>query len=494
MPESDEKVGIGFSGYVRILQRNWALITGCIVVAMGATGAYSLVAPPMYESATRLYVSVRSTAEDGRTSELTQGGTYARQAVLSYVDVIQSASVLNGVIEELDLDMDKQGLLKVVSVSSPRESVLIDVSVTGTDAEETAAIANSVADNFIEVVTDVLEKPRGGGESPVQISTIEEAVVPAEPYGPNLPLNLTLGFVLGLAVGLGLAALRAALDTRLRSANDLRQITELPTLGAIPDDPKASKHRLIVQTDPRSPRAEAFRSLRTNLRFVNVDGNPRTFVITGAAPGEGKTTVATNLAISLAQMGESVVLVDADLRKPTVAKVMGVDGEVGLSNLLVGMVEIEDVLHRWGPDHLYVLPAGRIPPNPSELLGSSEMKDLLTRLSSEFSYVIIDSPPTLAVTDSAVLSRIAGGTVLVAALGVARKPELSSSIEALEGIARRISGVVLMRVPVKGIESHRYARYEYLPEGALSAPSEPAPLAWLDDEDLSKLPRRHVRR
>lgn len=495
MPEVEEQEGLTLGDYLRILRKNWLLILVATVLGTVGAGVFSLVQTPQYQASTQLYVSVRSANDDGALSDLTQGGTYARQAVLSYVDVVETASVLGDVIDDLDLDMSVGELRSAVSASSPTNSVLIDIDVTGPDPELTADIANAVGRSFTDTVTTVLEKPRAGGVSPVQISTVEEATAPSAPFSPNTTRNVALGFMLGLMLGLGLAVLRTALDTRVRSPKDLHQISDLPILGTIIDDPKASKDPLVVHTHLRSPRAESFRSLRTNLQFVNVDGSPRSFVITSSAPGEGKTTVATNLALSLAQSGASVALVDADLRKPTVAKRMGVDGEVGLSSLLAGMVELEDVIHRWGKDELFVLPAGRIPPNPSELLGSREMQNLLAKLTEHFDYVIIDSPPVLAVTDAAVLSRFAGGTILVAAVGLARKNEVAAGLEALDGIANRISGVVVTRAPSKGPDSYHYARYEYAKEPAASpTPVLDDPLGWLDDEaELAKLPRRHTR-
>ena len=296
-------------------------------------------------------------------------------------------------------------------------------------------------------------------------------------------------FVLGLVVGLGLAALRSALDTRIANPKDLAHLTDVPTLGAILDDPRADKHALVVHSNPRSPRSESFRSLRTNLQFVNVDGNPRSFVVTSSAPNEGKTTVSTNLAISLAQTGASVVLVDADLRKPSVAKVMGVDGSIGLSSVLAGLVELEDVLTPWVGGGLHVVPAGRIPPNPSELLGSVEMANLLSRLTDRFDHVIIDTPPVLAVTDAALLSRLAGGTILVAAVGLARRNDVVAALDALDGIARRLSGIVVTRAPSKGPDAYHYARYVYVDDDAARLGTDS--LAWL--EDGTERQRRRVR-
>lgn len=482
----------GLRDYLRVLRKHWIAILVCMILGGAAGFAVSAAATPQYRASTTLYVAVRSQSQTG-VVELTQGGYYARDAVRSYVDVINDAIVLERVIEDLDLGMSVGELAGMVSASARPQTVLINVDVVGPDPAQAAAIADSVGENFAEVVMNTLEKPLSGGESPVRVSTTQPAEVPTYPISPDRQLNIAFGLLLGLGAGLGVALIRTTLDTRLSSAADLGRITDIPTLGAILDDPKASKHRLVVLTNPTAPRSESFRSLRTNMQFVHVGNAPRSFVITSSVPSEGKTTVATNLAIALADTGASVVLVDADLRKPSVAKVMGTDGSVGLSNLLAGMVELDDVMHRWGRLELFVLPAGRIPPNPSELLGSAEMETLLKKLTAEFDYVILDTPPVLAVTDAVVLSRLTGGTILVAALGVVRRNDVAASLGALDGIAHRVSGVVLTHVPGKGPDAYHYARYEYRGEGSETTPGATvSPLRWLDAEEDSS--RRHLRR
>lgn len=498
MSETDESAGMELGEYIRILRKNWLLILLTTVLGAAGAGAYSMLSTPLYQASTSLYVSVRSAGDSG-LYELTQGGYYARSAVLSYVDAIDTAVVMDRVIDDLNLDMTPGQLAGMISANSPTDTVLINVTVTGEDPELVAEIANSVGDSFSFVASNVLEAPDEGGKSPVHISTIEPASVPLGPVSPNTTRNVALGLMLGLMLGLGAAVLRSAVETRVRSQQDVERVTDVPVIGGIIEDPKADKHRLVVQVDPRSVRAESFRSLRTNLQFLNVDNSPRSFLITSAAPNEGKTTVATNLAISLANTGASVVLVDADLRKPSVAKFMGVDGSVGLSNVLVGMVELADVLHPWGKLGLFVLPSGRIPPNPSELLGSAEMQRLVDHLTESFDYVIIDSPPVLAVTDAAVMSRLVGGTIVVAGIGVARRNDIVAALDALGGIANRIVGIVLMRVPSKGPDAYyHYGRYEYAREGTPDTPTTTArsPLAWLGEADAAdawQLPRRHER-
>src|SRR5659263_119539 len=505
MPEFDEQAGLDLGDYIRIVRKNWLLILVSTVLGAIGAGAFSLALTPQYEASTSMYVSVRSA--QATTGDLNQGSTYARQAVLSYVDVIGSAVVLSRVIDDLSLEETPKELGKSITASSPTNSVLLNVTVTRADPEEAAAIADSIGENFAYVVANVLEKPESGEPSTVHIETIEPAVAPEDPSSPNLILNLALGLMLGLMFGLGAAVLRTALDTRVRRVEDITRLTDLPILAGILDDPNATKHRLIEQSNPTAPRSESFRSLRTAMQFANVDNAPRSFLVTSAAPGEGKTTVSTNLAIALAQAGASVALIDADLRKPSVARYMGLEGAVGLSNVLAGLVDVDEVLQQWGRTTLSILPAGHIPPNPSELLGSDTMRDTLAELTTRFDYVIIDSPPVLSITDAVVVSRLAGGTMLVAASGIARRNEVAAALDALDGAAQRVVGVVMTHMPLTGPDAYGYARYEYRraevePTGGrrVKVTDEDAavervlkdPLGWLDGKP-DDVPSRHAR-
>jgi polysaccharide biosynthesis transport protein len=446
--------------YVRILHKNWLLILACLLLGLGAAAAYSLVVTPKYEATTELYVSVRS-GDSAVSGDLVQGTNFARQAVTSYVDVVDSAIVLDRVIEQLQLDQTSDELAEHVEASSPLNTVLIDIVITNSDAEVAAEIANAVGTNFADVVVNQLEKPEGDAASLVEIETIQPATVPEAASSPNVPLNLALGALVGLAIGIGISVLRSVLDTRIHSLHDITQITDKPLLGGIALDPDARTRPLIVHADPRNPRAESFRSLRTNLQFVNIEGGPRSFVITSAGPGEGKSTTTANLAISLAETGASVALIDGDLRLPKVAEYLSIEGGVGLTDVLIGRAELVDVLQKWGRGRLFVLPSGRVPPNPSELLGSAAMAALLATLTEQFDYVLIDAPPLLLVTDAAVVSKLAGGAILVAASGSTKKQELAGAVRALESIGSRLLGVVVTMLPTKGPDSYGYGNYTY---------------------------------
>lgn len=445
--------------YVRILHKNWILILVLLLLGLAGGAGYAAMQAPKYVASTQLYVSVRT--EGAATGDLVQGTTFARQMVSSYVDVIGKALVLEPVIEELDLDMSVSQLAPKVTASTPLNTVLVDISVTDTDPEQAAQIANAVATSFSSVVQGTLERPAEEAASPVLITVTQPATAPTTAASPNVKMLVALGGLLGLAVGVGVAMLRTVLDTRIHTLQDLEGITERPMLGGIAYDPEAQKRPLIVHADPRSPRAESFRTLRTNLQFLDVEGGQRIFVVSSAGPGEGKSTTTANLAIALAETGARVALIDGDLRLPRVAEYMGVEGGVGLTDVLIGRIGVADALQKWGRNELYVLTSGRIPPNPSELLGSAAMSQMLGSLGEYFDYVLIDAPPLLLVTDAAVLGKKTRGVILVAASGKTKKQELTGAVRTLTTAGVPLLGTVVTMLPTKGPDSYGYGAYTY---------------------------------
>ena len=445
--------------HLRILRRNWIILV-VLTLLGGLSGfGYSLLQTPSYEASTQLYVSVRS--QTSGVSELAQGTTFARQAVVSFVDVVDSAIVLDKVIDDLGLDTTSQKLAGSVEGSSTANSVIITIKVTNPDAELAAAIANSVGTNLSSVVVNNLEKPEGEAASLVKVETIAPATVPSSPSTPRVPINIAIGAAVGLILALGIAFLRAILDTRIHTQADVESATAAPVLGGIPFDAEAGKRPLVVRSDPRNPVAESFRSLRTNLQFVGIDGDSKSFVVTSPGPGEGKSTTATNLAIALAETGARVALVDADLRKPRIADYMGLEGGAGLADVLIGRLELTEALQPWGGNSLFVLASGPIPPNPSELLGSRSMQRTLATLSQTFDYVLIDTPPVLLVTDAAVVSRLAGGAIVVVAAEKTHKRQAAAAVEALNAVGSRIFGVVATMLAQNGPDSYGYGAYTY---------------------------------
>lgn len=448
--------------YLRILHKYWILISAVTLLGVITGSGVSLLATPKYQATTQLYVSVRG--EGQGVVDLAQGSNVARQSVATYAAIASTESVLGPVIKDLKLDVSSSSLATQIQATAPDSQSLVKVTATGTDAELTADIANSVGKSLKNVVEDDLEASSiEGNPSLVSLDIVQPALTPTSAITPRVPLNIALGGLLGLAVGTGLAILRFVLDTRIHSLHDVEQVTDSPMLGGITYDSEASKRPLIVHSDPRSPRAESFRTLRTNLQFLAVGDseqkNAHTFVISSAGAGEGKSTTSANLALALAETGTKVLLIDADLRMPAIAKYMGLEGGVGLTDILIGKVEVADVLQRWGRDELYVLPSGKIPPNPSELLGSRAMDELLDVAGEYFDYVIIDSPPILLVTDAAVVGKRTNGVLLVAASASTRKQSLAGAVNSLQAAGGNLRGIIMTMLPTKGPDSYSYGAY-----------------------------------
>ncbi|MBX9244236.1 polysaccharide biosynthesis tyrosine autokinase [Actinotalea ferrariae] len=443
--------------YVAILRKRWVSISLITLVALGAAVGVTLLTTPTYEARAQVFVSVRTGG--GTTSDLLQGSSFTQKQVKSYTDLVTSPRVLIPVIENLDLSTTPDELARSIAADNPLDTVLINITATHEDPQHAADIANSTAESLATEVT-VLEKPQDG-PSPVQISSVRAAAPPVDPASPNTKLNVALGVLVGLALGFGIALLREVLDTRVRTEADVRKVTGTSVVAQIVHDDDATRSPLLLAANPHSQRSESFRRLRTNLQFLDVTDDLQTMVVTSSLPGEGKSTTAINLAITLADAGTRVLLIDADLRRPSVARYMDLEGTVGLTTVLIGRASVQDVVQPWGNGQLHVLPSGQIPPNPSELLGSRTMAELLATVSSRYDVVIIDTPPLLPVTDAAILARLTGGAIVVVGAHSVHQQELGQSLGALETVGARVLGLVLNRVPAK--QAGSYAYYDYSP-------------------------------
>jgi len=461
--------------YLDVLRRRWITVTIVALITIAAAAAATLAMTPKYTATTRLFFAV----EGSKTAtDLAQGSSFAEKQIASYAQVATSPLVLDPVIDRLSLEVSSTELANVVTATNPPQTVILQVSAVDPDPELAAAIANAVGDELAKAAAHL--SPKRENDDAVKVTPLAPALVPASPSSPNVPRNLALGALLGLLLGLGVALLRHVLDTRVRSEQDVRTVSDRPLLGTIGYDDKVPDHPLILRDEPMSGAAEAIRRLRTNLQFTDVGDRPRSIVITSSIPGEGKSTTSLNLAVALADAGSRVILIDADLRRPSVASSLGLEGQVGLTTVLIGRAEVEDVVQRWENTSLDVLPSGRIPPNPSELLGSKAMEHLLEQLTTRYDVVLLDTPPLLPVTDAAVLGKLAGGALIIVGADRVHRPQLRESLEALMTAGVHIHGVVLNRMARQ--ETQAYAYYSGyaptstpMPEEAIAAPPVPTP-------------------
>lgn len=426
------------------LRRAWWLLLLTILLGVGTGMAANRLSTVTHRSTVQQFVSF-SDDTDPTTSNILNGSQFTLQRVKSYTEVATSSQVLGPVISQLGLRLTAEQLADRIEVTNPLDTVLLEISATDPDPHRAAAIANAVGAQLNRVVENI-ERPEQGGPSPVKITVTEPAIPAASPDSPRVGLNLAFGLLAGLALGMGGALAWARLDTRIRHRRDLQALTGASPLGVVPFDP-AARQRPLVSADPGGPRAEAFRSLRTNLHFVDVDRPPRSFVVTSPLPGEGKSTTSCNIALTLAQAGARVVLVDGDLRKPRASTYLGLDGAAGLTDVLTRQRGIHEVLVELEGGRMAVLPAGPLPPNPSELLGSRQMISLLATLENTYDLVVIDAAPLLPVTDAAVIASAADGALLLVRHGRTRREEIEQGLQALSAANARLLGTVLTFAP-----------------------------------------------
>ncbi len=304
--------------------------------------------------------------------------------------------------------------------------------------------------------------------SPVQVAVSQEAVIPSSPVSPNRGAWTLLGALVALLIAVPMSMMRQTTDRRIRSSEALADLTGLPLIGAFGFDRDAARQTLATDLDPSHPRFEAARIMRTNLQFLDVDQSSSVFTITSSVPGEGKTTVAANVAVALARGGQSVILIDGDLRRPRLAALFDVNSSVGLTSALVGKAPLEKAISATRVPGLDVLPSGTRPPNPAELLQTQAMSDLLTELSRIYDVVLIDAPPLLPVTDAALLAGASDGALLVVRHGRTTQEQISTSIDRLDGVGATLYGTVLTMVPARGADKYGYG-YGYGAPPAASA-------------------------
>lgn len=439
--------------YLRVLRERWRIVVAALSVALVAAGGTWYLQPAEYTTSITLYVSAQS-AES--TDAAFQGAQLSQQRVTSYVELVGSTRVTSEVVRQLRLPESPQAVAGMITASSTPDSVLIDVAVTDEVPERAAAIADATGEAFIDLV-DELERPAVAGASPpVAVRIVQPAAVPTGPSSTGLSTALALGLLAGLGIGIAAALVRNALDTSVKSPEQLRDAARAPNLGTIAFDGGVPKRPLTVHEDPQSPRAEAFRQLRTNLQFVDVDNPRKVIVVTSSLPSEGKTTTLANLAIALASAGHRVAVVEADLRRPKLADLLGLERAVGLTSVLSGRVRLDQAVQHWsgGVD---LLASGPLPPNPSELLASQQMLGLIAEMRAQYDTVLIDTPPLLPVTDAAAVAPATDGAILVCRFKETTRDQVGQAAGALEAVSARLLGTVFTLVPATGPRA--YAQY-----------------------------------
>lgn len=432
--------------FLRMLRANLKLLLAGLIIGALLGFGYSLFQPRIYSSTSTGYVTVGESAGVG---DVISGSSAAKDKASAYLALVKSSRVAEEIINlNPDLGLTPAQVSGALSASLENNSALIAVSAQADSPERAQALANSSLEAVAKVVNDL------EGSSTVRVIPLEDAPLSTSPISPNTKKLAAIGSVAGLGLVFAAIFLRRAVDTKLRTRNDATQATEAGVLGVLPESEELTEEKiLLAKTDHVSQ--EAIRQMRTNLRFVNIDNPPKSFVVTSAEPGEGKSTVSTSIARALADANQPVILIDADLRRPTIAKKFKLDSKVGLTQVLAGQVELAEAVRQFEDTQLFILPAGRIPPNPAELLGSDKMRQLIKELAQEFT-VVLDAPPVLPVTDAALLSTAVDGVVMVGSIGKTNKEHLAEATTSLKKVNARILGVVINRAPRTGLGNSYY--------------------------------------
>jgi capsular exopolysaccharide synthesis family protein len=461
--------------YLRVIRKRWWLLPASVALAVGLAALVTLRTPPQYATSTMFFIS---TPNRGVTDAY-QGSLFSQERVKSYATMLSGDRIAAAISNHRGIDLSPGEVQRRITARPVPQTVLLEATVTDSSKVRSKLIADVLATEFTQMVESLetpaavaSQTPTRTGDSTIRVDpTIKVQVVAgprldSKPVSPQPVRDLGLASLLGLLVGVGLAVLREVTDNSVKSGEALAELAGAPVLATILYDPRASKKPLISGRRTGSARAEALRKLRTNLQFVDVDRPVRVIVVTSAVPSEGKSSVAVNLAIVFADAGQRVLVIDADLRRPKVAEYLGIEGAVGLTNLLAGQTEADDVIQRWGP-RLWALPSGFLPPNPSELLASQHMADLLKAFRERFDIVIIDSPPLLAVTDAAILAVGADGALLVARATKTSGSQVTGAVRALEAVNARLLGCAFNMVA--GMKSENYYSSYYYSQDQRSA-------------------------
>jgi len=488
--------------YLNVIRvRKWVIIQAVIIVTLTAL-AVSFLQPKSYEGVAQVLVSEKGSSASVFGDLIPQLSAQPERAMQTQVQLIQIRPVAEAVIKKLDLQTTPDALSARVAVLAVGQTNLVKITVTDSDPKRAALIANAIALEYVDSAraaqraslseaADEVQKRLDQAEADIlalgsrisasgksdqlaaelQIATgtyttlaekleqlrinqklesgpgrvVSPAVSDNRPVSPKPLRNAVLGVVVGLVFGLGMAFLYEYLDNTIKSTEEVEKIYGAPVLGTVPLDTteKNKKRRLAIVESPGSATAEAYRVLRNSLDFINFQHDMRAILVTSAAPGEGKSTVAANLAAALAQAGKKVVLVSVDFRRPTTDQFFRVNNMIGLSDVLLGTHTLKAALQRPGDEQLLVLTAGKMPPNPSELLGSTKMQEVLKSLEEWGDWVIVDAPPLLAVADPAAVARWTDGVILVTQAGVSTRDAGKKAVELLGKVGARVMGVVV---------------------------------------------------
>ncbi len=441
---------------VGILRRRWWVIALSVVLGLLLGIGLTASTDKTYTASSRVFLRLPGTTVD--VDLALNANRLSAQLMSTYAKIVNTQATTTLIARDMNGKFTRDEVSRKVSAVPVAATLLLDLKATDHDPRVAAELANAAAKALRTVVSDLEATKAGGG---INASIVDRAEIPKDPTAPVPRKNLTVGLLAGLALGAIAAVALDLLDRTIRTPSTVSDVYDVPFLGSIPRQRRLNSAPLAALSRPGSPTGESYRVLRTAIRYRDATNPLKTVLVTSGSAGEGKTTVAANLAIAMAQDGLKVILIDADFRRGRIADLFDVPASPGLSNVLLGKVKLRDALTSWGRG-LSVLAVGSSGLNPSEALGSNAMKALLAEAKAIADIVIIDAPPVLPVTDPAVLSALVDGTVIVARWGRTSLHAAVATRQTLENVGAEIVGVVL-NAEGGGRSSNYYRHYSARP-------------------------------
>ncbi|WP_169795806.1 polysaccharide biosynthesis tyrosine autokinase [Curtobacterium ammoniigenes] len=463
----DSRRGYDLRDYVRMLRSYWLGTLICLLLAVTASAAWTLTQPREYTSTASGVVQVATSGDANLSFAADQ---LAKSQAESYVELGKSLAVARRAASTVGAPGSAAALLSSVTATLADNTAIITVDAHAATPDRAAALATAWIDGMGKQIESMQAAATGAnGLSTTKFVPLASASVPSAPSSPNVTAAVTVGTLAGVVLAFLYLLVRNTFDRRIRSADMLERETGVSVLGTIPLHPMLLGEHHLVATLPQDDTLarhrnfamlESLRELRTNLSYVHVDAPARSIVVTSAQPGDGKSTLAANLAEAMAASTSGrVVILDCDLRRPTISTIFGVSVGAGLTDVLAGRARLADVMQQTDvAPNLWVIGTGRIPPNPSELLGSESMRSLLRTL-AEHAVVILDAPPVLAVTDAAVLAAHTDGVLITVSAKRTTVDLLRRTVQLLGRGGGTVLGAVLNRVPIRGADAREYGYY-----------------------------------
>ena len=406
---------------------------------------------PMYKSSTTVILGSNQEGTGITQSDI----SINNNLVSTYAEIIKSRRVLEQVQKELNESYTYKELASEISVSSINNTQIIKITVEDNNALNAKIIANLVAKVFTVEVPELYNLDN--------VHILDVAIEEDEPYNINVAKSSIIGGVLGLVLSSGIFFVIYYFDRTAKSIEQVEEVLQMPILGSV-EDTKNLKEELVVATNPKEIISEQIRTIRTNLQFTSADEKIKTILITSSIPSEGKSFISSNLATAFAQNNKKVLIVDCDMRKGRVNKIFKISNRIGLSNLLAYKEDdeenLEDYVFKTKIDNLYVIPRGKVPPNPSELLNSQKTAKLISLLSEIFDYIIFDGPPVNGLSDSLIMSDFVDRTIVVTSLNSAPIELLESTKKMLTNVNAKVAGVIVNKVPRRKSSGKSYYYYE----------------------------------